>query len=58
MLKALPIVVMDYNELISNHYYVANKTLMIKDFLFSKRKVTLITRLRRWKTSFYSFVVS
>ncbi len=48
MLKALPLGVMDYHKLISNNYYIVDKTLMIKDFLERKSTVTLITRPRRF----------
>lgn len=48
MLKALPLGIMNYQELIENNYYAVDKTLIIKEFLSNKRKVTLITRPRRF----------
>ena len=48
MKKAIPLGVMDYKEFKENNYYTVDKTMMIKDFLSSKRKVTLITRPRRF----------
>lgn len=51
MKKALPIGVMDYKELKQNGYYFVDKTLMIKDYLERKTKVTLITRPRRFGKS-------
>ena len=47
MKKALPPGITEYNELIQNQYYFIDKTLMIKDYLERKNKVTLITRPRR-----------
>ncbi len=43
----LPIGISDYKELVDNYYYV-DKTLLIKEFLDSKAKVTLFTRPRRF----------
>ncbi len=48
MKKAIPLGIMDYKEFKENDYYTVDKTMMIKDFLSSKRKVTLITRPRRF----------
>ncbi len=46
-LLPLPIGVSDYKELVSGYYYV-DKTLMIKEFLDSRPKVSLFTRPRRF----------
>ncbi len=43
----LPIGVSDFKELVSNYYYV-DKTLILKDFIDSKPKVSLFTRPRRF----------
>ncbi|MCR5609594.1 MAG: AAA family ATPase [Lachnospiraceae bacterium] len=43
----LPIGVSNYIELVENYYYV-DKTLMIKDFLDSRPKISLFTRPRRF----------
>lgn len=43
----LPIGVSDFKELVSGYYYV-DKTLMIKEFIDSKPKVSLFTRPRRF----------
>ena len=43
----LPIGITDYKELVSNYYYV-DKTLLLKEFLDSKPKVSLFTRPRRF----------
>lgn len=43
----LPIGVSDFKNLVSSYYYV-DKTLLIKDFLDTKAKVTLFTRPRRF----------
>ncbi|MCD7892277.1 MAG: AAA family ATPase [Erysipelotrichaceae bacterium] len=48
MKKAIPIGIVNYSELIQNNYYFIDKTLMIKDFLDFRAKVTLITRPRRF----------
>lgn len=45
--KPLPIGVSDYREACSNYYYV-DKTLLIKDFLDERPKVSLFTRPRRF----------
>ena len=45
--KALPIGVSDYREASTNYYYV-DKTLMIRDFLDERAKVSLFTRPRRF----------
>ncbi len=43
----LPIGVSDFKELITNYYYV-DKTLLIKDFIDNRPKVSLFTRPRRF----------
>ena len=43
----LPIGISDFKQLIAGYYYV-DKTLMIKEFLDSRPKVTLFTRPRRF----------
>ena len=43
----LPIGVSDFKELVSEYYYV-DKTLMLKEFIDSKPKVSLFTRPRRF----------
>ncbi len=43
----LPIGVSDFKELVTNYYYV-DKTLMLRDFLDSRPKVSLFTRPRRF----------
>ncbi|MCD7894932.1 MAG: AAA family ATPase [Erysipelotrichaceae bacterium] len=48
MNKAMPIGISDYKELVQKDYYFVDKTLMIKDFLDYRKKVTLITRPRRF----------
>lgn len=48
MKKALPLGIMDFSELRVNNYFFVDKTLMIKDYLDRKNKVTLITRPRRF----------
>ncbi|MCD7950815.1 MAG: AAA family ATPase, partial [Erysipelotrichaceae bacterium] len=48
MKKAIPTGIVEYSELIQNNYYFVDKTLMIKDFLDNRKKVTLITRPRRF----------
>ena len=45
--KPLPIGVSDYREASTNYYYV-DKTLLIKDFLDERSKVSLFTRPRRF----------
>ena len=47
-MKAIPTGVYDYRELKQENYYSVDKTLMIKDFLERKSKVTLVTRPRRF----------
>lgn len=47
VLLPLPIGVSDYKELVSEYYYV-DKTMMIRDFLDSRPKVSLFTRPRRF----------
>lgn len=46
--KLIPIGVEDFKEIIDKNYYFVDKTLMIKDFLDSGGKVTLLTRPRRF----------
>ena len=43
----MPIGVSDFKELVSEYYYV-DKTLMLKEFIDSKPKVSLFTRPRRF----------
>ena len=45
--KPLPIGISDYKEAVSDYYYV-DKTLLIKEFLDSRPKVSLFTRPRRF----------
>ena len=47
-MKAILTGVYDYRELKQEKYYSVDKTLMIKDFLERKSKVTLVTRPRRF----------
>ena len=47
-MKAIPTGVYDYRELKQENYYSVDKTLMIKDFLERKSKVTIVTRPRRF----------
>lgn len=46
--RALPIGISDFAEMIEKEYYYADKTLMIRDLLQIKSKVTLFTRPRRF----------
>ena len=46
--KKIPIGISNYRELKAMNYYVVDKSVMIKDFLDSGAKVTLITRPRRF----------
>ena len=46
--KPLPIGVDDFEDIISNGYYYVDKTLLIKELLDKKGKVTLFTRPRRF----------
>ena len=48
MLKRIPIDVTSYEELVNGNYYFVDKTLLIKEFLERKHKVTLVTRPRRF----------
>ncbi len=48
MKKVIPTGIVEYSELIQNNYYFVDKTLMIKDFLDNRKKVTLVTRPRRF----------
>ena len=48
MKKKIPLGITDYRRLKENNYYVIDKTLMIRDFIESGSKVTLITRPRRF----------
>ena len=47
-MKAIPIGTNSFSKLVTNDYYFVDKTLMIKEFLERKSKVTLITRPRRF----------
>ncbi len=47
MLKT-PTGLMNYSEMKENNYYIVDKTLLIKEFLDYGKKVTLITRPRRF----------
>ena len=47
-MKPLPIGVEDFKELIEKEYYFIDKTLMIKDLLDKRSKVSLFTRPRRF----------
>ena len=47
-MKAIPIGTNSFSKLVMNDYYFVDKTLMIKEFLERKSKVTLITRPRRF----------
>lgn len=46
--RPLPVGVSDFEDMIRNKYYYVDKTLMIRDFLDNKTKVTLFTRPRRF----------
>ena len=46
--KAIPIGIESYKEIIDNDYYYVDKTLLIRDLLVQKSKVTLFTRPRRF----------
>ena len=48
MLKKTPTGLMDFKEIREENYYVVDKTLLIKEFLDYGKKVTLITRPRRF----------
>ncbi len=47
-MKPLPIGVEDFKELIQKEYYFVDKTLMIKDLLDKRSKVSLFTRPMRF----------
>ena len=47
-MKPLPIGVEDFKELVEKEYYFVDKTLMIKDLLDKRSKVSLFTRPRRF----------
>ena len=47
-MKKIPIGISDYRELKTNNYYPVDKSMIIKEFLDSSAKVTLITRPRRF----------
>ena len=47
-MKALPIGIEDFKEMIDKDYYFVDKTLLICDLLEKKTKVCLITRPRRF----------
>lgn len=46
--KPLPIGISDFAEMIQKEFYYVDKTLMIRDLLDNKAKVTLFTRPRRF----------
>ncbi|MFA6527347.1 MAG: AAA family ATPase [Candidatus Babeliales bacterium] len=46
--KALPIGISDFKEIIENNYYFIDKSLLIKELLETKAKVTLFPRPRRF----------
>ena len=46
--KAIPIGIESYKEIIDNDYYYIDKTMLIRDLLMQKSKVTLFTRPRRF----------
>jgi len=46
--KPIPIGIEFYKEMIDNGYYYIDKTLLIRDILAQKNKVTLFTRPRRF----------
>ncbi len=46
--KPIPIGIESYKEIIDNDYYYIDKTLLIRDLLIQKSKVTLFTRPRRF----------
>ena len=48
MYQPLPVGVNDFEEMIAQNYYYADKTLMIKELLDGKGKVNLFTRPRRF----------
>ena len=48
MKKKIPIGISDYRELKIDNYYSVDKSMIIKEFLDSSAKVTLITRPRRF----------
>lgn len=47
-MKAIPIGVEDFKELVQKNYYFVDKTMMIKDLLEKQAKVSLFTRPRRF----------
>ncbi len=47
-IKPIPIGIEFYKEMISEEYYYVDKTLLIRDLLADKNKVTLFTRPRRF----------
>ncbi len=50
-MKQLPVGIESFNEIIQEDYYYVDKTNLISDILFSKSKVTLFTRPRRFGKS-------
>lgn len=46
--RPLPIGISDFAEMIEKEFYYVDKTLMIRDLLDHKAKVTLFTRPRRF----------
>ena len=47
-MKALPIGIEDFKEMIDKDYYFVDKSLLIRELLEKKTKVCLITRPRRF----------
>ncbi|MDO5812514.1 MAG: AAA family ATPase [Bacillota bacterium] len=47
-MKAIPIGTKSFSRLVTGNYYLVDKTLMIKEFLYRGTDVTLITRPRRF----------
>ncbi|MBP1566249.1 MAG: AAA family ATPase, partial [Oscillospiraceae bacterium] len=48
ILKPIPIGIEDFKEIIDIGYYFVDKTLLIKDLIDNRAKVSLITRPRRF----------
>ncbi|MBQ8562486.1 MAG: AAA family ATPase, partial [Firmicutes bacterium] len=46
--KSIAIGMEDFKEIIDNHAYFVDKTLIIRDIIDSQAKVTLFTRPRRF----------
>lgn len=47
--RPIPIGIEFYKEMTDNRYYYLDKTLLIRDILAHKNKVTLFTRPRRFR---------